>query len=124
MPLFIIFIMHAPAPPITVIVTSNLSTPLMVGQTGNTLTCDVTGAERLSPTIDYQWTRNGETVQGGNSQTLTLSPIQLSHVGNYTCHVIVSSPLLNNTISASSDNSQNVTIRIQGELAISMNVRY
>ena len=115
---------HVAAPPISVIVIANLSIPLVVGQTGNTLTCDVTGAERLSPTIDYQWTRNGETVQGGNSQTLTLSPIQLSHVGNYTCHVIVSSPLLNNTISASSDNSQNVTMRIQGELAISKNVRY
>ena len=67
--LYSVLIIHVAAPPISVIVIANLSTPLVVGQTGNTLTCDVTGAERL--------------------KTITL----------------------------------NVTIRIQGELVISMNVR-
>ena len=98
------------APPITVMVTANYNTSLMVGQTSSILTCDVSGAERLSPTIDYQWTRNDETVSDGNSRTLTLSPIQLSHAGNYTCSVTVSSSLLNNTISAPASNSQLVII--------------
>ena len=93
-------------------VTSNLDPPLMVGQVG-TLTCDVSGADNLSPTITYQWTRDGETVPDSNSRTLDLSPLQLSHAGNYTCHATISSALLNNDIKITSDNNQNLTI--QGE---------
>ena len=100
-------------------VTANLNTPLMVEQTGNTLTCDVSGADRLNPTIDYQWTRNGEIVPEGSSSTLHLSPIRLSHAGNYVCRIIIHSPLLSDDVSASSDN---VTIHIEGESAISMNL--
>ena len=95
------FLLHNIAPPIIVIVTANLSTPLMVGQTGNTLTCNITGAERLSPTITYQWTRNDGTTQtqfGTNSSILTLSPLKLSNAGGYNCSVTVSSSLLNNDI--------------------------
>ena len=107
---------NASAPPIrlSVMVTANLNAPLMVGQ-NYILTCEfeVTGAHRLSPTITYQWTTNNEMVPDpGNSTTLTLSPLQLSHAGKYGCIVIVSSVLLNNNIS---DSSSTRTVMIQSE---------
>ena len=71
----------------------------MVGQTGNTLTCDVSGAGNLNPTIEYRWTRNGEAVPDGSSSTLTLSPLTLSSAGEYVCNVTVRSSLLSNDIS-------------------------
>jgi hypothetical protein len=83
----------------------------MVGQTGNTLTCDVSGADNLTPTIAYQWTRDGVTVPDGNSRILNLSPLQLSHAGNYTCQATISSSLLHNSISATSDNNPSITIQ-------------
>ena len=98
------------APSITVMVIANLNTPLMVGQTGNTLTCDVNGAEDLSPSKTYQWTRNNGTNQiqvGNNSMTLPLSPLQLSHAGNYSCSII--STLLNNPVTTNI--SRNVMIQ-------------
>ena len=101
---------HIPAPPITAMVTANLNTPIMVGQTGSTLTCDVSGAENLNPTITYQWTKNGETLPDTSSGTLTLSPLQLSHSGNYTCSATISSSLLDDDITAISDNNLNITI--------------
>ena len=104
------------APPITVKVTSNLNTPLMVGQTDNILTCDVSGADNLNPTIAYLWTRDdGHTqTQVGTNSNLTLSSLRFSHVGDYTCNVTIYSTLLNNNISTSSDNSQR--LMIQSEL--------
>ena len=112
---FCLLFIFPPAPlvSISVMVTANLNTPLMVGQTGNILTCDayVSGADNLNPTITYQWTRNGETVPDGNPRTLDLSPLQLSHAGNYTCRATISSSLLNNNITATSDNNQNLTIQ-------------
>ena len=99
-------------------VIANLNTALMVGQTDNTLTCDVSGADNLTPTIAYQWTRDGETVPDSDSRTLSLSPLQLSHAGNYTCHATISSPLLSNSISATSDNTN---ITISSELYFPMN---
>ena len=103
-------------------VIANFNKPLMVGQTGYTLTCDVSGAENLNPEITYQWTRNDGTIQtqalGINSKMLTLgtgpSPLQLSNAGNYECRVNVGSSLLNNDIMAAS--SHRVTI--QSELTI------
>ena len=95
-------------------VTANLNEPLMVGQTGNTLTCDVSGANNLNPTITYQWTRNDGSTQtpfGTNSNTLILSPLRLSNAGDYTCSVTVSSTLLNNDIITSSGTPQRVMIQ-------------
>ena len=69
----------------------------MLGQTGYTLTCAVTGAENLSPTITYQWTKDNGATQtqvGTNSNTLSFSPLSLSDAGRYTCTVTVSSPYL------------------------------
>ena len=94
-----IIIVYVLAPPISVMITANLNATLILGQTGYTLTCEVSGADRLVPTLTYQWTRNNETVPDGNSMILTLSPLQLSHAGNYAC--IVNSALLNENISSS-----------------------
>ena len=100
-------------PSISATITANLSAPLEVGQTGNTLTCEMTGAEKLSPTITYSWTRNNETVSesDGNSKTLNLSPLRLSYAGSYACNITVSSALLSSSISASSHKNENVTIQ-------------
>ena len=68
----------------------------MVGQTGITLTCVITGADNINPTITYQWTRNDGSTQTpvGNSRVLTLSPLRLSNAGDYSCSVTISSNLL------------------------------
>ena len=100
-------------PSISVTITANLSASLEVGQTGNTLICEVTGAEKLSPTITYNWTRNNKTISksDGNSKTLNLSPLRLSHAGSYACNITVSSALLSCNISASSHKNEIVTIQ-------------
>ena len=99
-----------PALPISVVVTANLNTPLMVGQTDNILTCVVSGADNLNPTIAYQWTRDGVTVQSGSSNTFNFSPFRLSLAGVYTCSVTVTSNLLNDAIQVPASNTQTVTI--------------
>ena len=86
----------------------------MVGQTDNTLTCDVSGADNLNPMITYQWTRNDGSTQtpvGTNSNALSLSPLRLSNAGDYTCSVTVSSTLLSNDIITSPGNPQRVMIQ-------------
>ena len=106
-----------PGPPITVVVVANLNEPLVVGQTGNTLTCMSSGTDNLSPTITYQWTRNNGSNQTrvGNSRTLPLSPLRLSNAGEYRC--TIRSTLLRNSVSAS--NTQ--TVMIHSELINDMN---
>ena len=97
-------------------VTANLNTPLMVGQTGNTLTCDVSVANNLNPMITYQWTRNDQPVPGATSNTFNFSPLRLSQAGIYTCRATVGSSLLIGDINANADNTETVTI--QSELMI------
>ena len=84
----------------------------MLGQSGYSLTCDVTGDENLNPTRTYQWTRdNGNTqtqVAGTNSNSLSFSFLSLSNAGRYTCSVTVSSPYLNGNVLVSSSNSEDV----------------
>ena len=86
-------------------VSPNLNTPLMVGQT-DTLTCDVSGASKLNPMII--WIKNGSTLtQIHNSTTLPFTPLSLSHAGNYTCSI--TSTLLNHPVMAT--NSEMVVIQ-------------
>ena len=72
------------------------SGPPSLGQSGYSLTCDVTGAENLNSSITYQWTKdNGTQTQiqvGGDPRVLSFSPLRLSDAGQYTCQVTVSSP--------------------------------
>ena len=99
-----------PAPSITVSVTPNLNTPLMVGQTDNTLNCGVSGADNLDPTTTYRWTRDGGR-EVSRSSTLPLSPVGLSDAGNYTCHATVNSNLLTNDVIRTA----NQIVMVQGE---------
>ena len=95
-----------PAP--TVQITTS-GTPA-VGQSGYSLTCSVPGAENLSPSITYQWTKNnGAQTQIGADRVLSFSSLRLSDAGWYTCQATVSSPYLNNDITDAA--SQNVTIQ-------------
>ena len=92
-------------------VTTNFNEPLIVGQTGNTLTCDVSGADNLNSTITYQWIRdNGSTQISVGTNSNTFSPLRLSDAGDYTCNI--SSILLDNSVSASNTQS----VMIQSEL--------
>ena len=92
-------------------VNPNLNAPLMVGQPGTSLSCDVSGAaDSLNPMITYQWTRNGDVVQDGSLSTLILSSLRLSQAGVYTCRATVSSILLNNDIQKLAGNTRTVTI--------------
>ena len=111
MSLVVIFFLFPVDPPISVFVasTTNLSKPLMVGQTGNTLTCVVSGADSLDPVITYRWTRNDGTTQiqvrtKSISETISISPLRLSYAGVYICSVNISSTLLRNNISLSAGN--------------------
>ena len=101
----------SPGPSISVMVTANGAPEL--GQNGYSLTCGVSGAGNLSPTITYRWTRdNGTQTQvGTNSNTLSFSPLRLSDVGQYTCGVTITSPFLNSEITMGSSNSQTVTLQ-------------
>ena len=103
-----IIFLPPPDPVISIAINPNLNTSQIAGQTGTTLTCSVTGADNLNPTISYQWTKDDEANDG--SETLTLSPLRLSHAGVYTCSVSVGSTFLNNTIQASANNNEIVII--------------
>ena len=68
------------------------------------LTCTVTGAERLTDSvITYQWFKDGEVVSGQTMETLSFSD-----AGSYTCQATVMSSLLNGG-TASSGSSDTLT---------------
>ena len=75
----------------------------MVGQTGSTPTCGVSGADNLNPITTYLWTTDGGR-EVSSSSTLPLSPVELSDAGlNYTCRATVNSNLLTNGITMSAN---------------------
>ena len=96
--------------------TANFNASLMVGQTDNTLICSISRADNLNSTIMYQWTKNDEIIRTkeDNPRILSLSPLRLSHAGDYICNINVDqySTLFN--VTASAINSQ--TVMIQGKL--------
>ena len=69
------------------------ATPV-VGQ-NYTLTCRVNGA--TGTFTSYQWRKDGQTLSAENDQSLSLSPLTLSHAGQYTCAVRVDSRFYNNS---------------------------
>ena len=77
------------------------------------LTCNVSGAENLNPTISYRWIKNSQTPVGTNSNTLSFTPLQLSDAASYICEVTISSSYLSGDIVAMNTNPQD--IRIQSE---------
>ena len=79
------------------VIPSNSASPLLSGQTGFYLRCNVSGTENLnSPTITYQWKKSGSIASIRHRQTLRLSPLAASHAGHYTCIATIQSNLLQN----------------------------
>ena len=115
--IYYIILCYSIVPPIRIMITANLNAPLMVGQTGNTLTCDVSGASKLSPVI--AWTKNGRTLtQVDNSTTLSLTPLSLSLAGGYSCSI--TSTLLNHPVMA----TNNQMVIIQSEYGLTLQHYY
>ena len=100
---------------ITAQVTRGSSGPLTAGQTGFSLSCDVTGTDNLNtPTLTYQWRRNGGVISGQQGSTLSLSTLVASNAGEYNCSVTVSSTSLSSILTVNSSNT--ATVSIQGRL--------
>ena len=84
----------------------------MLGESGFTLLCYVSGADDLNSFITYQWTKdNGTQTQiqdGPDPRTISFAPLRVSDVGQYTCQATIRSPDLNNDLIWSA--SQDVTV--------------
>ena len=68
------------------------------------LTCTVVGADKLNPMISYEWihTQNDELDDNKNS-ILSFSPFKLSHAGDYSCVVNITSNYIRDIITMTSD---------------------
>ena len=100
------FLPSSPAPVITAVVSGGTPT---VGDSYS-LTCTVTGADRLNPTRTYQWFKDNTVVSGETQSTLSFSSLSLSDAEQYRCRVIVSSNLLSQSITKMS-NTQDLTLQ-------------
>lgn len=90
-----------------------VSTPTAVGN--YLLSCSVSGAENLYPTITYRWIKNSSTRSlqvGTNSSTLFFTSLRLTDTAGYICEVTISSNYLLGDIIAVNANPHYV--RIQG----------
>ena len=96
----------SPEPVITAMISGGTPT---VGESYS-LTCTVTGADRLNPTISYQWFKNTAVVSGETQSTLSFSSLSLSDAGQYRCDVTVSSNLLSQSVMNMS-NTQDLTLQ-------------
>jgi hypothetical protein len=97
-----------PAPAISVPITASPDTPVL-GQSYS-ITCGVTGAENLNPSITYQWTNNSGA-QIGTNEVLSFSSFRFSDAGQYTCQATVGSPYLNDDITTTNTHD----VRIQSK---------
>lgn len=81
------------------------------------LSCGASGAEKLNPTVNYQWTKMNDTGTftevGTNSNILSLSPLYLSDAGSYTCEVNITSE---DFLTGSITNENNTKLKIPSEL--------
>ena len=85
----------------------------VLGESGFTLTCYVSGADHLNPFITYQWTKQFDGTQtqiqdGPDPRTISFTPLSISDVGCYTCQATISSFDLN--INLVRSGSQDVTV--------------
>ena len=80
-----------------------------IGVTVYTLTCVFPGAD--DQVVTYQWMKDNITIASARSETLTFSPLRLSHSGVYTCSVNVSSIYLNNII----QDTDTITVTVSSE---------
>ena len=93
------FLPSSPEPVITAMVSGGTPT---VGE-NYSLTCTVTGADQLNPTMTYQWFKDSTTISGKRQSTLSFSPLRVSDTGKYRCFVTVSSTLLSHSIPETSN---------------------
>ena len=94
-------------PTITVTVSAGVATPIAGSM--YSLTCTVTGTERLTDsTRNYQWFKNGKVMSGETMDILSLSSLSFSDAGGYTCQATVMSSLLSGPITMSSTNTVEV----------------
>ena len=100
------FLPSSPEPVITAMVSGGTPT---VGESYS-LTCTVTGAGQLNPTITYQWFKGTALVSGETQSTLSFSSLSLSDAGQYRCDVTVSSTILSQSITKMS-NTQDLTLQ-------------
>ena len=98
------FVPSSPEPVITAIVSGGTPT---VGE-NYSLTCTVTGADRLNPTITYRWFKNTALVSGERQTRFLFPSLSLSDAGQYRCRVTVSSTLLSQSTIVLS-NTQDLT---------------
>ena len=84
----------SPAPFVSVQITDGGAAPT-AGENYH-LTCSVSGAENLNPTIIYQWTKNSDGVMQvvTNLNTLSFTPLRLLDAASYVCTVNISSSYL------------------------------
>ena len=78
------------------------------------LTCVVTGADKLNPMLNYEWTRNGNRLEMTDNETnvLSFTPFRLSDAGNYCCNVSICSQYVNDAIMIESNN---LSLKVQGK---------
>ena len=87
------FSSHAGFWPIDVSVQITAVGAMELGQSGYSLTCDVTVTGAENPSITYQWAKNDGTdtqIHAGTDRVLSFSPLSLSDAGRYTCLATVS----------------------------------
>ena len=87
-----------------------MTNPVVGSQYILTCTVTITGADRLNPTITYQWFKDNTVVSGETQSTLSFSSLSLSDAGQYRCDVTVSSTLLSQPITKMS-NTHDLTLQ-------------
>ena len=102
-------------PTISVSVDAGIATPTVGAM--YSLTCAVTGAERLiGSTITYQWFKNGVVVSDQTMETLSFAPLTFTDAGGYTCEATVMSSLLSGPITTTRSSTADVTLTCESLL--------
>jgi len=88
----------------------------VVGQSYS-LSCSVSGADSLSPTITYHWYNESSNPrsQVGTTTTYSFTRLGLYHAGQYTCEVNIASPYLKGDLSQSM--MQDITVQSKCNIA-------
>ena len=75
------------------------------------LTCTVTGAERLTNfMITYQWFKDDVVMSDQMMEALSFTSLLFSDAGGYTCEATVMSSLLNDPISTNNSSPTDITL--------------
>ena len=92
-----------PDPTIIISINAGASTGALIFGSMYSLTCNVSGAERLTDAmVTYQWFRNGVVVSGQTMANLSFSSLTFSNAGRYICEATVTSSLLSAPITNTS----------------------